>query len=465
LRIHKPLKVSKASRIFCAVLMVSLLSLDARVSAADDNPKPIVVVISLDGFPAYALDDPRLPTPTLRRLMREGLFAKSMQTVNPTVTWPNHTTMITGVEPAQHGVIFNGLLTRPAPDVPPVVEPWRDKDLMVHAPTVYDAAHQAGLTTAQVDWVAIFNAKNIDWKFAEVPDPAGRIEKEMIADGTVTADQLKNFEDSSQAWQDEMWTTAAVKILQEHQPNLLLVHLLTLDDTNHHYGPMSEASFTAMALLDAQVGRVVDVLQRPEFAGRSTLLIVSDHGFKPISHAIHANVLLHDKKLVHGDGKYTRADAWVIADGGVAMVYVLDRAHHAELTADLRKSFATAEGIEAVYGAEDFPKLGLPTPDHSDQAPDLLLAAKDGYAFNSGQEKEYITPLPGGAHGYLNSDPKMRAIFLAWGRGVPTGARLVDISNLEVAPTIAALLNLKMQNLPRAPIKAISDQLQATTKK
>ena len=463
--IHQPFVFSKASRVLCALLTLTLLSLNAGVFAADDNRKPIVVVISLDGFPAYALDDPRLPTPTLRRLMREGLSVKSMQPVNPTVTWPNHTTLITGVEPAQHGVIFNGLLTRPAADVPPVVEMWRDKDLMVHAPTVYDAAHQAGLTTAQVDWVAIYNAKNIDWKFAEVPDPAGPVEQEMIADGTVTAEQLKTFDDSSQAWRDEMWTTAAVRILQEHQPNLLLLHLLTLDDTNHQYGPMSDASFTAMALLDAQVRRIVDILQRPEFADRSTLVIVSDHGFKPISHAIHANVLLRDKKLVRGDGKDTRADAWVIADGGVAMVYVLDRARRVELTTDLHKSFADAEGIETVYGADDFPKLGLPTPDHSDQAPDLLLAAKDGYAFNSGQETEYITALPGGTHGYLNSDPKMRAIFLAWGRGVPAGTRLGDISNLEVAPTIAALLNLKIPNLPRPPIKAIAEKLQTATAK
>ena len=148
----------------------------------------VVVVISLDGFPAYALKDPRLPIPTLRKLASEGAVAESMQPINPTVTWPNHTAIVTGVDASRHRVVFNGLLERPEKDGVPKIEPWRDKDLMVHSPTIYDVAHEAGLTTAQVDWVAIYNAKTIDWKFPELPEPDGEIEKKLIADGTVTVD-------------------------------------------------------------------------------------------------------------------------------------------------------------------------------------------------------------------------------------------------------------------------------------
>src|SRR4029077_17064198 len=111
----------------------------------------IVVVISLDGLPAYALQDARLPIPTLRKLAREGAVADSMQPVNPTVTWPNHTAIVTGVDTSEHQVLFNGILTRPATNARREIEPWRDKDVLVHSPTIYDAAHDAGLTTAQVD--------------------------------------------------------------------------------------------------------------------------------------------------------------------------------------------------------------------------------------------------------------------------------------------------------------------------
>jgi len=417
------------------------------VSAFDHakaQKKPIVVVISLDGFPAYALDDLRLPIPTLRRLSREGTIAASMRPVNPTVTWPNHTAMVTGVDASEHQVLFNGLLTHPNPEAPPAIEPWRDKDQMVHAPTIYDIAHDAGLTTAQVDWVAIYHAKSIDWQFPELPDPDGEIERRLISAGTVTAEQLQKFEDSSQAWQDLMWTNAAVEILESHQPNLLLFHLLTLDDINHEYGPMTNASFTAMAFLDAQVKRIVDVLERSDLANRATLMIVSDHGFRAIHHKIHPNVRLREKGLVTSSEGKVKADAWVVPEGGTAMVYLTNPNRKAELLPQLRTLFTGSEGVDHVYATDDFSKLRLPTPDRSDQAPDLLLAAKPGYAFSGEQDGDLVTAATGGTHGYLNTDPDMQAIFIAWGRDIPKGVRLTRISNLDVGPTIAALLSLRM---------------------
>jgi predicted AlkP superfamily pyrophosphatase or phosphodiesterase len=404
-----------------------------------------VVVISLDGFPAYAIDDPRLPIPTLRKLAREGVATASMRPVNPTVTWPNHTAIVTGVDASEHHVLFNGLLTRPDGGGRPSVEPWRDKELMVHASTIYDVAYQAGLTTAQVDWVAIYRAKTITWQFPELPDPDSPIERELIADGTVTPEQLRTFEDSSQAWQDQIWTDAAVEILEKHKPNLLLFHLLTLDDTNHEYGPMSAASFTAMALLDSRVKQILDVLERTGLSRNATLIIVSDHGFRTIKHKIHPNVLLPKKGLLSEGQGQSKGDAWVLSEGGTAAVYVTNPNRKVELVAELRRILSGAEGIDHVYGVEDFPKLGLPVPAVSDQAPDLVLAAAPDYMFSNESEGDFVTPAVGGTHGYLNTDPKMQAIFIAWGAGVPKGVHLNSISNLDVAPTIAALLGLEMK--------------------
>jgi predicted AlkP superfamily pyrophosphatase or phosphodiesterase len=109
-----------------------------------------------------------------------------------------------------------------------------------------------------------------------------------------------------------------------------------------------------------------------------------------------------------------------------------------------------------VYGTEDFAALGFPTPAQSDQAPDMVLAAKPDYAFSSESAGDYITEIhEGGTHGYLNNDPKMQAIFMAWGAGIPKGIRLGNISNLDVAPTIAELLGLKMQNVEGHVIQQI----------
>src|ERR1051326_5963398 len=83
----------------------------AALQAADRNRH--VIVVSLDGFPAYALRDSTVPFPVLRRLMAEGASAEAMKPVNPTVTWPNHTAIVSGVNVAAHGVIYNGLPVRP----------------------------------------------------------------------------------------------------------------------------------------------------------------------------------------------------------------------------------------------------------------------------------------------------------------------------------------------------------------
>jgi predicted AlkP superfamily pyrophosphatase or phosphodiesterase len=426
---------------------------------SDAQKGRMVVVVSLDGFPAYALDDPRLPIPTLRKLAKEGVIASSMQPVNPTYTWPNHTSLVTGVDASRHQVLFNGLLTHPDGGGQPSIEPWHDKERMVHVPTIYDLAYQAGLTTAQVDWVAIYRAKTITWQFPEMPTPNGAIERELIADGTVTQEQLRTFDDSNQAWRDQIWTDAAADILEKHQPNLLLLHLLNLDDTSHEYGPMSSPSFTAMAFLDDRVKQIVDTIQHAGLSRRTTLIIVSDHGFRAVLHTLHPNALLREKGLLPKGNDQPKQPPYVISKGGIAMVYA---DHRPELISQLRGIFAGAEGVDRVCGVDEFSQIGLPLPAASDQAPDLVLIAKPDYAFSSKEGKSFVTPpTEGGTHGYLNTDPKMQAIFLAWGAGIPKGIHLNAISNLDAAPTIAALLGLEMKQTTGHAIPGISSRLKS----
>jgi predicted AlkP superfamily pyrophosphatase or phosphodiesterase len=80
----------------------------------------------------------------------------------------------------------------------------------------------------------------------------------------------------------------------------------------------------------------------------------------------------------------------------------------------------------------------------------------NGYMFGNESEGAFITPEPGGGtHGYLNTDPQMQAIFIAWGRGIPRGIQLRDISNVDVAPTVAALLGIKMSAVKGHAIEQI----------
>ena len=440
-----------------AILLFALSSAaDGQVATSAQAVKDRhVILISLDGFPAIALDNPRTPVPTLHRLVREGARAAAVIPVNPAVTWPNHTTYVTGVTPAKHQVMFNGLLTRDASGLPKI-EPWRPKREMVKAPTVYDAAHAAGLTTAQVDWVAIHEPETITWAFAERPDASGVIETEMVASGLVTADDIKTFNtNTAAAWRDQVWTDAAVHILERHKPNLLLFHLLSLDSTHHTYGPGTLASTTGMAFVDAQVARLLAALERSGLADKTTVVVLADHGFRTARRTINPNVALRSAGLIRGEGATRQTDAWTMPWGGAAGVYLTDKSARATLLPRIEAALAGIEGVDRVATGAALATLGLPDPATSDQAPDLVVAARDGYDFGRADTGALIVDTDAthvGHHGALNTEPSMRALFLAWGRDIKPGVRLGDVRAIDVAPTIAEWLGISLPTADGASI-------------
>ena len=404
----------------------------------------MVVVISLDGFPAYALDDPKLPIPTLRKLIRNGVTAR-MGTVNPTVTWPNHTAIVSGVRSDEHGLLANGTIQKTGVGAAVKVEPMLEKDKMVHVPTVYDAAFEAGLTTAQVDWVAIEKAKTITWPFAEWATPAGAVEQEMIRKGVISTADLENFTKSNILFRDQTWTTAGVHLIREHKPNLLLFHLLTLDSTHHSYGPGTLAATDAIAFLDSCVARLVDAVQAAGMDQNTTFIVVSDHGFKKYTKLVKPAVALEAAGL--------SKSVFILAEGGTAYVY-FDRSQTAALTPKITAALQGAEGIDKILGPADFPAMHLPSADKDPQMYQLLLTAKDGYSFNgaTGGPVTAAVPQQAGSHGYPASDPDMDAIFIASGYGVKAGGKLDKSQNVDVASTLAELLGVK---LPGARGKAV----------
>src|SRR5437588_73619 len=111
-----------------------------------------VVLITIDGLAAYYLADPAAPMPTLRRLAAEGVSAENLRVCNPTVTWPNHTTLMTGARPDKHSVLFNGILVRPGAGQPVRIDSRRDQKELVSLPTLFDEFHLAGLRTAAINW-------------------------------------------------------------------------------------------------------------------------------------------------------------------------------------------------------------------------------------------------------------------------------------------------------------------------
>lgn len=438
-------------------LSLLLAMLTSGTVYPQSKPQPLVILVTIDGMPARALEDPRLPMPTLRALAANGAVGSSMQPINPTVTWPNHTTLITGVDASVHHVMANGLIVFPADGSAPEIKPWVPKNDLVHARTLYDAAADKGLTTGQVDWVAIYGAQNVTWEFGEEPDVNSPIAQELIAQGKISQQEVEHFgEASSPARHDEIWTGAAVDILEKHTPNLLLFHLLETDSIQHMYGPLTPAAYASYAYADSQLARIVEAVRTIGALDRTTFIVTADHGFATYTHTIAPNVALVRQGLLHKTGGRYVGKVWVKAEGGAAHVFIRDSQERAVLIPQLKHSFESLPGVEHVYTNEEARSIGIPSDTDTDQAPQLYLTAKIGYAFADDVEGTVSRSNPPlGQHGYRNTQPDMQAIFVASGAHIKRGVRLGSISNLRVAPTVAELLGVDLPDAKQAPLREI----------
>jgi len=434
---------------FLRMMLSAAMLCGVTVSGVAQKPerKPMVVVISLDAFGAALLDQPLLPVPTLHALMKSGAYARSMQPVNPTVTWPNHTAMVTGVSAAKHGLLANGLINGQRTGKLPSVEFHADKSVLVRVPTVYDRAHEAGLTTAEMDWVAIEHAKSIDWSFFEQPVAGSALLKEMLADGSLTQAELDGFRKGPQAYRDRLYTRGATYAIKHHHPNLVLLHLLALDSAEHTYGFDTMAGVNTAAFLDDRVKEVVEAVRDAGDMDRTTFLIVSDHGQSSVHHAVDPNAVLTEAGI-------PPSEAAALAEGGVAYIY--ETHHSPELTEKIRAAFAANAGTDSVPADEEMTMQGWPSRIDNATAPDVVIYAKEGWSFghNGGAKGEAVEPQRG-AHGYPNTRPLMQAIFIANGAAIRSAGVQPAFPNVDVAATIAQILGLPQAGMDGKPLMGI----------
>lgn len=423
-----------------------------------------VVLISIDGLAASYFGDPRAHLPTLRQMSREGAHANGMVVTFPSATWPSHTTMVTGVSPSRHGILGNSVFDRAANrTITYLGDPELTKAECVRVPTIYDAVHQAGMKTAAVIWPATVGAPTLDWT---IPDTAREPVltrfttvglSDELAKAGISIGMLPQWgwKKEHSGARDLTYARVTEHLLKTHRPNLTLLHLITPDGHQHNYGPRSDEGYWAVSYGDDRVRQIRDVLNQPPFAGKSTLIVVSDHGFAEYTKTIYPNVLLKQMGLLTVDnrGAVTARKAWF--ESGSGGVYFLEKG-----PSDLKARLAAVEGVDRVLSAEQFHKLGLPDPATNPQQADLMLSAKEGYTFSNDAKGDLIVSAAGerrGTHGHLPDQPFMYATFVAAGSGIRKGARLEKISSMDIAPTIAALLGVK---LPGAEGRVLVELLQ-----
>jgi predicted AlkP superfamily pyrophosphatase or phosphodiesterase len=448
-----------------AALLVILLA-PSVVRAAEHH----VILITIDGLAAFMLDDPLSPIPTIRKMAKEGTAAEGMRVSNPAVTWPNHTTLVTGVSPSKHSVLFNGVLTRPAVGKPVVVDMKRDMKDLVHAPTLFHLLHANNLRSAGVNWPCTRNSGLLEDDFCDVPTQithvTPRLKAEMIEQGWLKPDVTdESFRAQSAAVKDQIWTATALHIIRTRKPNFMAFHMLVTDGIQHKYGPQTPAAYVSVAQADAQMKELLAMLKEAGIEKDTTVIVLADHGFKSATKLINPNVVFRKNGLVETAAlTVKKARAWSLSEGGTALVYLTDPATKDADKAKVIELMKQTEGVADVLDAAvEHANLRMPDPVKNEQMADLVLVAKDGYAFNNlAVGDQDILPIVMnvhnvGHHGYVSTDPRMNTLFVAWGRGIKKGHTIGTIDNIDVAPTIAHLLGLKMESADGRVIKEMLD--------
>jgi len=440
----------RASTVFC-ILGLAVVCLFAINTLAQQQAPPLLVMISVDGMrPDYITeaDAHGAKVPNLRRFLKEGTYAEGVVGVVPTVTYPSHTTLVTGVWPAKHGILANTTFD-------PLRQNeegwyWYTEDIRV--PTLWDVAAAAGRTTASIQWPVTVGA-HITWNIPEywranTPDDAKLLRalstRGLLEDARAEIGEFRDGTDTS-AKGDEILGRYAEWILEKKRPALLTLHLSSLDHIQHQTGPFSPEDIAVLESIDGTIGRIRATAEKLA-PGHAYIAIVSDHGFVRTDAQLDLFPLFREARLftVNDKGKITDWKAMPWPTGGSAAVVLKDAGDSATLS-QVRELLAKvasdpANGVDRILESEELHKRGgYPTAS-------FFVGLKPGWRTGAALDGPVLSKLPkvGGTHGAMPDLPDLHASFFLIGPGVPAGKSLGTIDMRDVAPTLAHEVGLTL---------------------
>ena len=416
-----------------------------------------VLVISVDGMGSnyYMHPPPGLAIPNMRRLMNGGSFAEAVVGVYPALTYPSHTTIVTGRLPAEHG-IYTNLSSRQAGKNP---DDWFWFAKAIRTPTLWDEARAHRLTTAAVAWPVTAGAP-INWDAPEIWDPnrAAAPEPFYVArfmNPLVTLEIALTLglprRDSED---DENRTRIADEFLVRHHPSLTLVHLEALDLAQHDQGPGSAAAIAALNRADVHIGEMLAAVRQAGMEGSTDVFIVSDHGFLMVRREMRPNLLLANAGLLTVDshGRVTDGKIATVVNEGSFFVYWPQGEDFTEQVDAALKPLRDRGLICAEFDRPALARMG------ADPEARLAFEAAEGARFVSDAVAPLVTELrfPNGDHGYLPTVPGLQSSFMACGPGIRAGVDLHQITLTSIAPTLLEALGIRDPTFgDRPPLETI----------
>ena len=367
---------------------------------AAHGPPPLIL-ISIDGLHPGTLA--RVAPPTLKRWQREGVYAAWMQPSYPTLTFPNHYTLVTGVEPDRHGIVHNRMVDRE-------LGPFRlslraavsDGRWYDEAEPLWVTARRHGLRSATLFWpgseARIDGVRPDDWLPYAGDMPARERVRRVLR------------------WLDRG---------PERRPHFMTLYFADVDEAGHSDGPDTPEVDRALLAVDAALGELDAGLRRRGLLDAVHLVVTSDHGMAAVDTArprrLDADVMLHEDE--------------VISSGEVAGIAPRPGRENEVARALLGRG----DGFEC-WRREALPEAWR-YGTHP-RVPPIVCQADEGVHLTHATRLAQGARLSPGAHGYAPELPSMRAVFIARGPRIDADATLPPIRAVDVHPLLLDLLDL-----------------------
>lgn len=396
-----------------------------------------LVLISMDAV--FADDtDFLLSLPTLGKIAKDGVFCDNVQTIYPTLTYPIHTSLVTGCYPDRHGIAHNEPFQ---PEKPANLRKWHWDADEIQVDTLFTQAYKAGREVATILWPSTGHAKHIRFNFPEVLALPGEHQALKVLRYGSTGWLLKNElvygrkrVSTKQPHLDDYATLMAEKLIERHEtspsisgkprhmPDVLAVHLVDCDAMRHQYGVFSEEAKEALVRLDKRVGTLYEALRLKGLLKDTVFAIVTDHGHQDAKGSLPLDAWLRANQVPAraqslGLGAYIRIRK---ADYRLVLQVLQDNKERLHL-----RHVYTREELCAMHAREDIllavePEESIVIVDEEDQEPHLAT------------------------HGFGIDHPGAKTLLWLHGPQFQQGFRLPSCQLVDIAPTLASACGLTL---------------------
>ena len=390
------------------VLILSCASAATRAQSGGVNTpaqrgKPYVVLVSLDGFrwDYSALYD----TPALDSIAAGGVRAESLVPVFPTLTFPNHYSIATGLYPARHGIVGNRF-----PD------PGRSRLYSLSdRSSVEDGAWYRG----EPIWVAAERAGMVSAAYFFVGTEAD-------VDG-IRPSHWRSFDDRIPGEERVDQVLRWLELPEDRRAHIVTLYFEDVDSASHEYGVDSAENRAAIERVDGYVGRLLAGIERLSIADEVTVIVVSDHGQRAYRDDV-THFVVEDVVDLSGTQS--------VDHGPVSFIYfdTPDRIRAEEMASRINDRWGEGRAV-ARHEAPPRWRLG-----DSPIVADVIVQADPGAAVTA--SRSWIPPLSRGDHGWAPEHKTMHGVFLARGPRLPAGRVIAPLQAVDVYPLMLELLDL-----------------------